>query len=271
VTDSQIVNSEVEAAPAVYTLPAAIAFVLKAVSADFDGSAAGSFLPAVVITSDSGHVIARACDPANPVSAGGSAEASFFPGVKIAGAGAATALNIPWAIIDSQDGEAMAHSGGMTFTFATANFNTNDSGVFSLRPFSPPFQGIALLQTGVYYVSWWVQALVNGNLATPPSATMIDVTPGSSFADTFVNEVDLTRADDYGRITQGTSPNLNVWDVRYVALVGVASVTGQRWVNLGAFNRSSTFDFPATGGQGLFGRIFVMRLSDGLASYATFF
>jgi hypothetical protein len=207
VTDSQIVNSDVEAAPAVYTLPAAIEFVLKAVSADFDGGAAGSFLPAVVITSDSGHVIARACDPANPVSAGGSAEASFFPGVKTAGAGAAAALNIPWAIIDSQNGEALNHSTAGTLTFSGANFNTNASGVFSLRGGSPPAQGIAILETGIYYVSWVVKAQTSGTASPVPSATMLIIAPGVTFTGTDLVELDLTSSESYGYIIQGSSPN----------------------------------------------------------------
>jgi hypothetical protein len=271
VTDSQIVNSDVEAAPAVYTLPAAIEFVLKAVSADFDGSAAGSFLPAVVITSDSGHVIARACDPANPVSAGGSAEASFFPGVKTAGAGAAAALNIPWAIIDSQNGEALAHSTATTLTFSGANFNTNDSSVFALRSGSPAIQGIAMLRTGIYYVSWQIEALTNGTASPVPSATELQIAAGVTFTGTDFIDIDLTASDSYGQIQQGSSPNVNVWEIREVGLVAVESVTGERALTLGALNRSPTYSIPATGGQGLFGRIFAMRLSDGLASYSTFF
>jgi hypothetical protein len=271
VTDSQIVNSEVEAAPAVYTLPAAIEFVLKAVSADFDGSVAGSFLPAVVITSDSGHVIARACDPANPVSAGGSAEASFFPGVKTAGAGAAAALHIPWAITDAQDGEALPHASTLTLSLASANFNTNDGSVFTLRAGSPPFQGIALHELGIYVVMWWVNALTNGTASPAPSATQLQIAPGLAFAPIESVEIDLTAAQAYGQIMQGTSPNVNRWDVREVRLVAVTSLSSEAYLTIGAQNRSPTYNIPATGGQGVFGNIFAMRLSDGLADYSTFF
>lgn len=46
----------------------------------FDGAgAAGTFQPAVVVTSDSGHVVAKAIDTDVTVAAGASADVSFFP------------------------------------------------------------------------------------------------------------------------------------------------------------------------------------------------
>jgi hypothetical protein len=90
VADVQISSPPVTAAPANYTLPGAAEFILKAVNADFDGSGAGAaFLPAVVILSPSGQVIARAVDQNVSVAAGASAEVSWFPGVKNAAAAAA--------------------------------------------------------------------------------------------------------------------------------------------------------------------------------------
>lgn len=87
--DTQILNPSVEDAESVYQVPGPVTFVLKAVNADFaDNGAAGSWLPAVVVVSDSGHVIARAVDQAVLVAAGGSAAVSFFPGVKHAASSA---------------------------------------------------------------------------------------------------------------------------------------------------------------------------------------
>lgn len=81
--DVQILNAQNVPAPSTYVLPGSVEFILKAVNADFDGSgSAGSWLPAVVILSESGHVIARAADQAVVVGAGGSAEVSWFPCVK---------------------------------------------------------------------------------------------------------------------------------------------------------------------------------------------
>src|SRR6266850_371843 len=90
--DVQIVRSAVSAVPGVYVLPDAAEFSLKTVNASLDGSGAGSsFLPCVTILSDSGHVIARAVDQAVSVAAGGTAEVSWFPGVKHAGSSQAGA------------------------------------------------------------------------------------------------------------------------------------------------------------------------------------
>lgn len=271
--DQQIFMGDSGAAPLVYPVPPAVEFLLKAVNADFDGSAAASeWLPAVVISSDSGHVIARAVDPGAPVAAGGSAEASFFPGVKRTSAGSTpTGLNIPWAIIDSQNGEALAHSTATTLTFAGANFNTNDASVYTLRSGSPPFQGISIHEAGIYYVSWSIEAITNGTASPVPSATELEITPGVTFTGTDEIDLDIVGSDAYGIIQQGSSPNVNLWRLRYVALVAVESVTGERALTLGALNKSPTYSIPSSSGQGLFGRLFAMRLSDGLASYSTFF
>jgi hypothetical protein len=272
VADQQIFMGDSGAAPLVYPVPPAVEFLLKAVNADFDGSAAsGEWLPAVVISSDSGHVIARAVDPGTPVAAGGSAEASFFPGVKRTSAGATpTALNIPWAFINSTGGEAVSHASSITLAMAGANFATNDASVFTIRAGSPPFQGLALHATGIYLVMWWLEGITNGTAAPAPSATMLELNAGTSFNDTYPNEIDLAGADAYGYIEQGTSPNVNFWQCRAVYLVGIASLLSERYLTIGATNKSPTFNIPATGGQGVFGRITAFRVSDGIADYSAF-
>ena len=86
--DAQIFSGAARAGQSDYTLPDLAEFTLKAVNALFtDNGAAGDWLPAVVIFSDSGHVIARAADQAVLVAGGDDAEVSWFPGVKNAGAG----------------------------------------------------------------------------------------------------------------------------------------------------------------------------------------
>lgn len=88
---TQIVHSPVAAAPNDYTVADNVEFKLVAVNANFADNGAGSdWLPAVVLLSDSGHVIARALLPDVKVTAGDDAEVSFFPGVKPGGGGAAT-------------------------------------------------------------------------------------------------------------------------------------------------------------------------------------
>lgn len=81
--DTQIPRTAAADAPNDWPIPANVELRLKAVTATLDGSAAaGSFLPAVELISDSGHLIARACDPNVSVAAGASAAATWFPGVK---------------------------------------------------------------------------------------------------------------------------------------------------------------------------------------------
>jgi hypothetical protein len=95
VADTQIAALASSPVPKVYTLPSGVEFTLKAVNASLDGSgAASSFLPCVTILSDSGHVIVRAVDTAVSVAAGGTAEVSWFPGVKHAGA---ASLSLDWS------------------------------------------------------------------------------------------------------------------------------------------------------------------------------
>jgi hypothetical protein len=78
--DEQIFVAGTVAAPLEYITPGAVVFKLKAATAEFDGSGAGSdFLPALELVSDGGHVIARAVAQEVKITAGGSAEVSWFP------------------------------------------------------------------------------------------------------------------------------------------------------------------------------------------------
>lgn len=77
--DVQILPFEVANAPNSWTIPDALTIMLKAINATFNGTgAAGAFLPAVEIISDSGHVAARVFTD-TAVAAGDSAEVTFAP------------------------------------------------------------------------------------------------------------------------------------------------------------------------------------------------
>lgn len=81
--DTQIFSGADHAGNSDYLLPGNSEIEVLAVNATFVDNGAGvDWCPAVVMFSDSGHVIARAMLPDVKVTAGGSAEASFFPGVK---------------------------------------------------------------------------------------------------------------------------------------------------------------------------------------------
>jgi hypothetical protein len=81
--DVQILRAPTTAVPSSYVLPDAAELRLKAVYAEFaDNGAAGDWLPCVTILSDSGDVIGRAVDQGVKVTAGGSADVTWFPWLK---------------------------------------------------------------------------------------------------------------------------------------------------------------------------------------------
>ena len=64
-----------------YVVPPSALVRLKSVRAEFrDNGASGNWLPVVTLISDSAHAIADAIDHSAQVTAGGDANASFFPG-----------------------------------------------------------------------------------------------------------------------------------------------------------------------------------------------
>lgn len=82
-------------APAKYVVPGSSEIVPLAVQALLDGTnASGDFLPTLIFRSQAGHVIARV-PVSTTVAAGGSAEVSWFPGVKNAPA-ASSGLTQIW-------------------------------------------------------------------------------------------------------------------------------------------------------------------------------
>lgn len=167
--DSQILNPSVEAAPSTYVLPDAVRFVLKAVNADYtDNGAADAWLPAVVIASDSGHVVSYAVDQGVSVAAGDDAAVSFFPGIKHAAGGGAT-LDLPWAA-----GEADLRSNSTRAAyFKTA---TTDSNLFSYDSFNKQW---LIFEGGTYL--YFTHAVFQDAVATTPAATRF------SFASVFAN------------------------------------------------------------------------------------
>jgi hypothetical protein len=165
--DVQISVPQVAAAPSTYEVAASAEFILKCVNADFDGSgSAGSWLPCVTIKSDSGHVVARAVDPGVSVAAGGSAEVSWFPGVKHAAA-ASAAGGLSWAIVsiafDAPDLAIGATAQVVPYDLTNGSdtfFMTNDSATFSIDSTN---HAIVLAQNGYYMIETWTRARQIGN------------------------------------------------------------------------------------------------------------
>ena len=117
----QIFAGAVTAAPDDYTINADVELTLIAVNANFtDNGAAVDWLPAVVLISDSGHVIARALDQGVTVTAGDNAEVSWFPGVKHAGGGTPNAISQSSSLYQSRSTNQAIPSGVLTpITFET--------------------------------------------------------------------------------------------------------------------------------------------------------
>ena len=79
--DVSLVARNIAAAPKDYLVPGAQEFILKAVTANVDGSgAAGTFLPALQMINPAGDVMWTAVARSLPVAAGASANVSWFPG-----------------------------------------------------------------------------------------------------------------------------------------------------------------------------------------------
>lgn len=92
--DVQLTQLDVAAGHSDYVVPASALVRLKSVRGEFQDNGAGAdWIPAVQLISDSGHVIATSSDQGSKVTAGGDADASFFPGVKPAAA--TTQLHAP--------------------------------------------------------------------------------------------------------------------------------------------------------------------------------
>lgn len=101
--DRPILVAGISSAPASYEVSGAEEIILLAVNAIFDGSgAASAYVPAVEILSDGGIMVSRVIAQTE-VAAGGSAEASFAPG--LVGSSSLTEASTPTAIVASALGD----------------------------------------------------------------------------------------------------------------------------------------------------------------------
>jgi hypothetical protein len=149
--DAQIFSGPVGNGFSDYTLPDRAEFTLKAVNAIFEDAGAGSdWLPAVVIFSDSGHVIARAADQAVLVTGGDDAEVSWFPGVKNVASAASPVL---YGVADIPAGTSIAVPSGVTTAIEFTAWDSNDFTV-------------------------WKNNLPNHDPTLPSSTTMFAALPG---------------------------------------------------------------------------------------------
>jgi hypothetical protein len=223
--DAQIVRSSVSAIPAEYVLPGAADFLLKAVQASFDGSGAGgAFLPCVSILSDSGHVVARAIDTAVSVAAGGSAEVSFFPGVKHAAAAAGGAVNyiLLFGVNSTVTRPAVGDNDHAKFNAATAVSNNAGNWTFLLDGGGNVKEVDTTLTGGFLSLANWNWAAPVG---TSRVVTVADIFGASTTTVSFDDSRDIAANTDgivaaFSRSTAGTAQ----FDVNVSITAGDASL-----------------------------------------------
>jgi hypothetical protein len=162
-----------------YDIPSGAEIRVLAVNANFADNGAGTdWLPAVVMFSDSGSVIARALLPDVKVTAGDDAEVSWFPGVK-SGGGASSGV-AAWGFVQGSgaitDIAGNAGTGNPTvLTWDASSFGEDGSGTFFFDPLNPAYiQCHTSPQPGYFTV---YAGFVHDN-STPSAVTFGDIRSG---------------------------------------------------------------------------------------------
>lgn len=154
--DTQIFSGADHAGNSDYTLPGNSEIAVLAVNATFKDNGAGAdWCPAVVMLSDSGHVIARAMLPDVKVTAGGDAEVSFFPGVKpsaLSGAAGAVAYTRGLYSHGLLGDPPFTVTAGNTARSPFSQLDVSDPTVFNWTTSTSTNDTLELLKNGVYLV-----------------------------------------------------------------------------------------------------------------------
>jgi hypothetical protein len=125
--DISILATQTAAAPTDYVVKGAQEIVVRAVTASFDGTAAGgSFVPAVQVI-DTGGTIVGTYPCSTTLAAGALADVSWFPGLAAAGAGGGGGSSSDWALI----GTGLTTNLGTGATvLSVSKLNTNNPAIF---------------------------------------------------------------------------------------------------------------------------------------------
>jgi hypothetical protein len=172
VASEPIRSTAITAAPKDYPIPNAQQIRLLSVTAEFiDNGAAGDWLPAVVILDKNGNALCRAVDQGVKVTAGGDAEVSWFPGVKVAPATTPTPAGAGLVVANlyqSGFGPTYPATGGHVFcfdtTYAGPQSDSTDTSVLDTNTTTAfngkPVWGIVVNAVGTYafYATWNVRA-----------------------------------------------------------------------------------------------------------------
>lgn len=150
--DTPIVNRQIQAAPKDYLVPSSQEFTLESVIASIDGtSAVSAFLPALQMVSPAGDVMWTAISPSALVQAGGTADVTWFPGVKSeAGEQTSTGFGTESLLVDTrvstgatsatvlQAGQQYVITAQGTFSNTNNNLDVGTPNANAIFPTSPP-------------------------------------------------------------------------------------------------------------------------------------
>lgn len=159
-------STKVVAAPKDYSIPLAQQIQLLSVRAQFlDNDAGGNWLPALQILDNNGNVLVTAADKNVSVTAGASADVSWFPGVKPQAASSSTGAAISWAYISGNGASVNCPATSTTRLAADATtFYTNAPAMYDTHLSGGGVQGLRILQDGHY------EFTMSAILRTLPSA-----------------------------------------------------------------------------------------------------
>lgn len=170
-------STAVVAAPKDYSVAANQQIRLLSVTANFtDNGAAGDWLPAVVIEDNNGNALVRALDQGVKVTAGSSAEVSWFPGVKHSSGASSSGLIACTSAWDTSAGTIPAgtHLRGLT------SLAVNSVGAFSIDA-APP-ASIIFNVAGVYLIHG-VLALSSRAALTAPLLMLVTNIGAPNYSD----------------------------------------------------------------------------------------
>jgi hypothetical protein len=220
--DSAILAAGGNDAPLSYLVPGASAIRIKQIHVAYvDNGAAGDWLPAVRIVSDSSHTMGLASDQGVKVTAGSDADVSFFP-VRKQAAAAASATGAEWFFA----------SRVTNFTVTTTapqrripwtHFVTSDATVFSVTSGLGTNDTVHGLKAGIY--------LAYGQLAWASPQTY----PHSCLIVTDFFGVSSLASTDVSDSTVDTTPVGNPYNVHdsllaiTQAVPGEISLTAKNW------------------------------------------
>jgi hypothetical protein len=163
------------ATPYVYTVSGTGTVTPRDFQAVYDGTnSSGDYIPAVVLKSQAGHVIARAILQ-QTITKGADAEVSWFRGVKAAAASSAAAASLPTCFLDQTNGFTLNTWTPNVYTPVTWQlFNKNEATTFAW-PGSGGNSTVAILRSGVYRCAY--EYMITGfNFPVAPGFVLSKVT-----------------------------------------------------------------------------------------------